>query len=193
MSRTPPSILASPRLREQRAAAKGQARPHCTAGVCGVVCHVRLLLVRTGPPSRFLHPPSVERANRLLKRLLQLLSPHYCLGRSIYQVWWLRGLAAPWLQAFAPHPLSGLSWLCLNGLWCHQGERDCQCPSNSCFTEDKVAAVPSPQHPQVSQCYKGDQGKPNDSPFTYATTGTFLLSMLIQAVGERLEHSPSWA
>ena len=37
---------------------------------------------------------------------------------------------------------------------------------------------------QVSQCYKEDQGLPNESPFTFATTGTFLLSMLGQALGQ---------
>ncbi len=35
---------------------------------------------------RFLHTGGVERVNRVLKRTLQLVSPHFCLGRGIYQV-----------------------------------------------------------------------------------------------------------
>ncbi len=37
---------------------------------------------------------------------------------------------------------------------------------------------------QVSQCYKADQGLPNVNPFTYDTTGTFVLSLLGQFIGK---------
>ena len=33
----------------------------------------------------FLHTQNVERVNKILKRVLQLGSPHYCMGRGIYE------------------------------------------------------------------------------------------------------------
>ncbi|GAB4821282.1 hypothetical protein N2152v2_008328 [Parachlorella kessleri] len=107
----------------------------------------------------FLHTRNVERVNRVLKRVLQLASPHYCMGRGIYEGH-LRGeyydCGDPVIVLFYVCHLVRLGYLMGRGSY-------------------ELWAL-------VSQCYKGDQGLPSVSPWTYTTVGTFLVSLLVQAV-----------